>query len=1200
MTSLRRIDSDFSGTERFTILRRLGAGGIGVVYEAHDSVRNKRVALKTMQRMDSTALYRLENEFHALADVSHPNLAALYDFVAEDGQVFFTMELVEGCEFLTYVRGDVDRLRSTLQQLVSGVSAIHLADKLHRDIKPSNVLVTPNGHVVLLDFGLVTGVDEHALGGHAVVGTAEYMSPEQASGGELSEASDWYSVGTMLYEALTGTLPFQGTFMQIQLDKQRRDVEPPSSIATVPPDLDSLCGDLLQHDPSQRPTGAEILRRLQGDLSCTTEPPFVGRDAILERLQDAFRHTQGGQAVLVWVHGSTGMGKSALLQRFVDSLPLSSEVVVLSGRCYEREDVSFKAFDRLIEGLVGMLRELPHGEAKALLPVEILALTEVFPWLERVPAVAAVPRRAVAIADPQERRRRALRVFRELLQRMATRHPLVLWLDDVQWGDMDSAQLLAALLRPPAPPSLLVLLSYRTEGAEGSPFLTALRDPRVADFAAVRELTVDVGALDADHAERLASLLFPKCSDVLAKRIAVESQGSPYLVGELVRFAQAGGAVEAMPSGLSDALQRRIFALAEEPRGLLCAVAAAGRPVSDTMALFVADLRGGAGRRAVALLRAQHLIGTSCSSLVPYHDLVRETVLAHLDPERKRALHSRLAIALLAAGQNDPDVLCEHFAAAGNTEREVEFAQLAATKAEAALGFDRAAMLYERLLELAGPEAPEAKTWIGRLADALHNAGRYARAAEHRLQLASVEPNPRAAFLLRSEAAQEFLCSGHFERGNALLEEVLRLLGYFVPRAPWLTLLALLVARLVLRLRGLGVRTMEQDTEQLREGALCTDALASAGIGFGMTDNVRGSYFQVRALLRALGEGDTLRLVRLIPLETCYSAAGGRRTEARTRTLLAHTERLAQQVALPHAQGWLAMARGWCHFFLGQLPGTRKHLFQAVQIFSEECTGEAWAAASCMSLALRAIQYMGDLRELSERVLPAVQEMEATGDLLGLVNLRTEPLAWVRLAQDNLSVADHELQQVARELPQTRFTVQSWFHFLCRTQLELYRDDRKEALLWVERQWKPLARSLLMRVSLIELKAWDLRGRVFLASAANNSQGSEGRQRLLAVEAIARRLARLGYGVSDGFAAQLRTGVLTLRGQRDEAARSAEEAQRAFERASMKLHAAASQWTQGVLLGDTTRIADARAVFEGEHVRCPERFVAMLAPGVLG
>jgi serine/threonine protein kinase len=1206
--------SDFPGTERFTILRRLGAGGMGVVYEAHDRVRDMRVALKTMRSMDPTALYRFKNEFRALADVSHPNLAALYDFVCDDDQVFFTMELIEGYDFLTYVRGaigeggsllpgpcDMGRLRQTLRQLVSGLSALHLSGNLHRDIKPSNVLVTANGHVVVLDFGLVTSVNRQALASHAVVGTAEYMSPEQASSGVLAEPTDWYSVGTMLYEALTGSLPFQGTFLQILLDKQGVDVNPPSSLVAVPPDLDSLCVELLQHDPSLRPTGPEILRRLGTPrerlsgftlATATAEIPFVGRDQHLERLRDAFRCTEQGQATVVWVHGSTGMGKSALLQHFVDSLGLSSSVVVLSGRCYERENVAFKAFDSLLDGLSRYLRGLPLSEAKGLLPVEILALTGVFPVLERVPAVAAVPRRTVAIADPQERRRRALRAFRELLQRIAMGRPLVVWLDDLQWGDTDSAQLLAELLRSPDPPSLLVLLSFRTEEAEASPFLTTVREPHVGDFAAVRQETIEVGALEPAHAGRLAAQLLQESDNPLAQRIAMESQGSPYFVDELVRYAQAGGAVEGMPLRLDDALHQRISALPEEPAELLRAVGVAGGPVSEDVALSVSDLKGGAGRKAVALLRTQHLIRTRRSGLDTFHDRVRETVLAHIEPEAKRALHAGLALALLAAGQDDPDVLTEHFFAAEDREREAEFAQLAAVKAEGALAFDWAVKLYERLLELTGPD--QAKQWGRKLADALHNAGRYASAAEQRLRLATSETDLSEAVALRRQAAEEFLCSGHFERGNALLEEVLRSLGYFVPKSPWVVLLTLLVARIVLRLRGLRVRTVKRLRQAHR-----TDALVSAGTGLTMTDHVRGSYFHVRGLLRALDEGDPLRLVRLVAIETCFSSSGGRKNQTRTFDLLAQTERLAAQVNLPVAQAWVDVTTGYTYFFLADWPRAKEHLLRAARIFAEECTGENWAAATGNSLAFRAIMLSGELQGLSERLLPMQHDMEAEGDLYGLTMLRTGPLAWLRLADDDVEVADHELLQVASGLPRTSFTVQSYYHLVGRTNLELYRDQPKEAFAWVEGHWKALRRSLLQRVSVVRLLMGDLRGRAALALAAK-LQGTERKQKLGAVVDIAKRLAREGYGCSDGFAAQLRTGVLALRGQRQDAARSAEEAHRAFVGASMKLHAAASRWSQGVLLGNAARVVDARAVFEGEEVRSPERFAAMLAPGVLG
>jgi serine/threonine protein kinase len=211
------------GAGRFVVRGTLGAGGAGVVYRAFDRQLQREVALKVLRQASGRDLYRFKREFRALADIVHPNLVALHELHAAGGDWYFTMELVEGVSFIDWVRPargmtigpqrtrqDIvasppndARLRGALVQLVDALIALHRAGKLHRDLKPSNVLVTAQGRVALLDFGLVTGMAEGDPE-RLAVGTPVYMSPEQAADQPLDEASDWYSVGCMLHEALTG------------------------------------------------------------------------------------------------------------------------------------------------------------------------------------------------------------------------------------------------------------------------------------------------------------------------------------------------------------------------------------------------------------------------------------------------------------------------------------------------------------------------------------------------------------------------------------------------------------------------------------------------------------------------------------------------------------------------------------------------------------------------------------------------------------------------------------------------------------------------------------------------------------------------------------------------------------------------------------------------------------------------------------
>ena len=199
----------------------------------------------------------------------------------------------------------------------------------------------------------------------------------------------------------------------------------------------------------------------------------------------------------------------------------------------------------------------------------------------------------------------------------------------------------------------------------------------------------------------------------------------------------------------------------------------------------------------------------------------------------------------------------------------------------------------------------------------------------------------------------------------------------------------------------------------------------------------------------------------------------------------------------------------------------------------------------------------------------------------------------------SLTSRSRKLDRAAEQLPKTRFILQTYFHMLAAVQLDLYRGRAEAALRTMERGWGPLRWSLLLRVGVIRILALELRGRVLLA-AATQATGKERERRLRRMEALATQLPREGSACSAGYAALLRAGAQALRGDKQQAQRLAEAAESAFDRASMKVHVAASRWLHGACVGGAEGAAlvdGARGAMAAAGIRRPDRFMAMLAPG---
>src|SRR5437867_1644461 len=624
-------EDHFDGGARFSIERPLGEGAYGIVYRAFDQQRGHPVALKPLRHPTPDAIYRIKREFRSLSDLSHRNLVSLYDLLASGGQWFFTMELIDGArDFFKFCRRDIapgrprrdirnsplpadatmsmissDRptlraesvvtwtqervssLRQILGQLADGLSALHRAGKLHRDIKPSNVIVTTDSRLVLLDFGLVTDLD-FSGSRSAVAGTPAYMSPEQCESLALTEASDWYSAGVMLYQVLTGRLPFDGGWHDMLHSKLTVAPRPIREYATaVPRDLEDLCLQLLHADAAQRPGAAEVLKVARHSMPKVSLDPgrsqhqlFVGRKEQLDRLRKAFQTSQSGRLSAVFISGASGMGKTALVHRFFEEVRDEPDTIVLTGRCYERESVPYKAIDGLIDSLSRHLRQMSHEEAEIYLPRDIAVLARLFPVLHRVPAVAAVPSRSGETPDSVELRRRAFAALKALLARVADRKKVVLFVDDLHWGDVDSGLILRGVLRDQDPPNMMMIGAFRTDDWENSPILKSISGIGWNERVHVDRLNIE--QLPAEEALELAMAMGGDRDR--AAEIAEDSAGNPLFICELVDYGARSGASAEIRT-LDDVIRLRLSRLPLAAITLAQIIAVAGRPL-DTHVAF--------------------------------------------------------------------------------------------------------------------------------------------------------------------------------------------------------------------------------------------------------------------------------------------------------------------------------------------------------------------------------------------------------------------------------------------------------------------------------------------------------------------------------------------------------------------------------------------------------------------------------------
>ena len=282
---MAEVETDLELGQRYRLVRRIAVGGMGSVWEAEDTVLHRRVAVKLLSdslSADRRFADRFRREAQAAARLSHHNIAGVFDYGEDDGHQFIVMELVQGRPLSDRLadagRIDPSEAVGITVAIASALEAAHEAGIVHRDVKPGNVMLTRSGEVKVLDFGIAAAAGAPLTATGARMGTATYLSPEQATGEPPSPASDVYSLGVVLYEMLAGRPPFTGdTPVGVAAQHVQRQPPPLGELAAdVPPHVVAACEQALAKDPAARPPSAAAFAALllspEGASAATASP----------------------------------------------------------------------------------------------------------------------------------------------------------------------------------------------------------------------------------------------------------------------------------------------------------------------------------------------------------------------------------------------------------------------------------------------------------------------------------------------------------------------------------------------------------------------------------------------------------------------------------------------------------------------------------------------------------------------------------------------------------------------------------------------------------------------------------------------------------------------------------------------------------------------------------------------------------------
>ncbi len=767
---------------RYEVKEFLGEGGKKKVYRTYDTLLDRDVAFSSikLEGLDEDSRTRITREAQAMGRLgAHNNIVTVFDLGDDDGRPFIVSELMGG--------GDVEGLlkkaennRLPNEQIIEialavceGLKFAHGKAIIHRDLKPGNIWLTDDGQVKIGDFGLALVDDRTRLTQEGMmVGTVSYLPPEQAMGGEVTDKSDLYSLGAMLYEMATGRPPFVGDD-NVAIIGQHINTPPVSPSwhnPEIPPALEALILRLLEKSAAKRSASAlEVSRALESiqkggeeeepekeDAQADKSGPlyrqvFVGRENELSQLKAAFDNALSGEGSLMMVVGEPGIGKTAITEQLATYVTMRGGMTLV-GHCYEEGSLSlpYLAFVEAMRTYVlnreenDLRKDMGSGASEV-----ARVVSEVRDKLDVTPREAS---------NPDEDRYRLFQAVTDFLSNAAFVQPLLIVLEDLHDSDKGTLDLLTHIARHITNSRLLIVGTYRdVEVDRTHPLSSALAELRRASAFGLLRLR----GLTSDEVQRmLKNIAGRDIAWSLAETVHRQTEGNPLFTQEVIRHLVEEGMIGdekdqktssgqmriVIPEGLRDVIGKRLTGLSPESNQMLAIASVIGREFLVSIVGSISSLDEDQLFKALKECANAAVIEerSSKGAEVTYrfaHAFFRQTLYEEMIAPQRIRLHQQVAKSLEKTYANrlsDHAVeLAEHFSYSSNPadlEKAVQYGEMAAERATAVFDYGEEVRLLEQTPQVQEVLDPDDKTkrcdLLITLCEALLYAGRPGRVFE--------------------------------------------------------------------------------------------------------------------------------------------------------------------------------------------------------------------------------------------------------------------------------------------------------------------------------------------------------------------------------------------------------------------------------------------------------------------------------------